>query len=100
MRLGKLGHRRPETTELACLLQELMDVHFLVDVPSGGEQDQSFLAPRRQVRAMPVAGVLPCPREESPQQRNPIDVSGRKLVPEPRVPEAQVPQLVTDDERQ
>src|SRR5829696_3632645 len=74
MRLGKLGYDRPEPPELACLLQELIDVHFLVDVASGGEQHQSLFASRRQERAVPVAGELPGSREEPPQQGNPIDV--------------------------
>src|SRR5215213_10094537 len=100
MRLGKLGDGWPETPERLCLLQELIDVHFFVDVASGGEQHQSFLAPRRQVRAVPVAGELPGSREETPEQGNPIDVGGGKLVPEPKVPKAKVPQLVPEDERQ
>src|SRR5215204_1640082 len=100
MGLGKLGDGRPETSEPARLLQELIDVDFLVDVPSGGEQHQSYLALRRQVGAVPVAGELPGSREETPQQGNPIDVGGRKLVPETRVPEPKVPQFVPNDERQ
>src|ERR687897_965167 len=100
MRLGKLGDGRPETTELLCLLQELPDVDLFIDVSPGGEQHQSFLPPRRQVRPVPVAGELPGSREETPQQGNTIDVGDRKLVPEPRVPEPQVPQLVPDDESQ
>src|ERR671910_2845978 len=100
MRLGKLGHCRPESTEPPRLLQELIDVHFFVYVASGGEQQQSFLAPRDQEGAVTVAGELPGPREETPEQGNPIDVGSGKLVPQPRVPEAQVPQLVPDDERQ
>src|SRR5829696_6111266 len=91
MGLGKLGDGRPETSEPARLLQELIDVDFLVDVPSGGEQHQSYLALRRQVGAVPVAGELPGSREETPEQGNPIDVGGGKLVPEPRVPEPKVP---------
>ena len=49
---------------------------------------------------MPVAGELPGPSEEIPEQGNPIDVGSRKLVPEPSVPEPQVSKFVPDDERQ
>src|SRR5918995_3797405 len=100
MRLGKLGYDRPETTEPPRLLQELPDVNLFIDVSPGGEQHQPLFAPRGQKRAVPVAGELPGSREETPEQGNPIHVRSRKLVPQPRVPEPQVPQFVSDDESQ
>jgi hypothetical protein len=65
MRLGKLGHDRPEAAEPARLFQEVPDVNLFVDVSSGSEQHQSLFAPRCQVRAVPVAGELPGSREET-----------------------------------
>ena len=94
MRLRKLGNDRPEPSEPLRLLQELPDVHFFVDVSPGSKQHQSLFAPRRQVCAMSVAGILPGSREESLQQGHPVDISRRKLIPQPRMPETQVPQLV------
>src|SRR5215212_9750796 len=99
MRLGKLGNDRPEPLESLRLLQELPDVHVFVDISPGSEQYQSLLALRRQVCAVSVAGKLPGSREEAPEQGNPIDVSRRKLIAEPRMLETQVPQFVSDDER-
>src|ERR671912_1468531 len=99
MGLGKLGNGWPEPPDPPPLLQELLDVHFFVDVSSGSQQYQSLLALRRQVCAVAVAGELPGSREELPEQGNPIDVGGRKLIPQPRMAEAQVAQFVSDDER-
>src|SRR5215211_623257 len=100
MRLGKLGDGRPETPEPPRLLQELLDVHFFVDVSPGSQQHQSLLALRRQVCAVAVAGELPGSREELPAQGNPIDVGGGKLIPQPRMPKPQVSQFVPNDESQ
>src|SRR5918993_1271921 len=100
MRLGKLGNHRPEPSEPQRLLQELPDVHIFVDISPGSEQYQSLLALRRQVYAVAVAGKLSGSREEAPEQGNPVDVSGRKLIPEPRMPKPQVPEFVSDYERQ
>src|SRR5215216_6168499 len=100
MRLGKLGHDRPEPLEPPRLLQELPDVHFFVDVSPSSEQHQSLFALWRQVCTVAVAGELSGPREEPPEQGNPIDVRSRKLVPQPRVPKPQMSQFVPDDERQ
>src|SRR5918994_55029 len=100
MRSGKLGHGRPESPKPARLLQELLDVYIFVDVSPGCEQHQSLFAPRREVCAVPIAGELPGAREETPEQGNPVDVRGRKLIPQLRVSESQVSQLVSDDERQ
>ena len=87
MRLGKLGNHRPEPSEPLRLLQEFPDIHVFVDISPGSEQYQSLLTLRRQVCAVPVAGKLPGSREEALEQGNPIDVSGGKLIPEPRMPQ-------------
>jgi hypothetical protein len=49
---------------------------------------------------VPVARELPSSREKTSEQGNPIDVGGGKLVLQPRVPEPQVSQFVSDDESQ
>src|SRR5918997_2675691 len=100
MGLWKLGNGRPEPSESVRLLQQLFGLHLLIDVSTGSEQHQSFLALGRDVRTVPIAGEFPSPREELSKQWNPIDVRGRKLVPQPRMPKPQVSQLVADNERQ
>ena len=57
VQLGMLGHDRPEPPESPSLLQQLLDIHLLVDVSSGCQQHQSLLALRRQVSAVPAAST-------------------------------------------
>jgi uncharacterized protein (DUF2252 family) len=96
----QLRESDPETPQRGTLPDELVDVHDVLGVPTGRQKHQAGRSQWRQVGALPVARVLTQAGESRAEQRDPLGVRDGDLVPQRDVVQADVAQLVTEDEAQ
>jgi hypothetical protein len=82
VRHRQLSETDPETPQHPALFQQLVDADVVLGVPARGEQDQPGRAGGGEVGAVAVAGVLAKPGQRGPEERNPLRLGHRDLVPE------------------